>query len=176
MKVTRSILFVLMFAFFAIDVAFSQTRTVPTSQQFRLGEGLVRIAEPGQLTDTLSVWGDINAPGRYLVPRGTRPHELISYARGPISVRTGETILDWSKLRLEITISRYNGERRLETIENFQFRYNEEYPEGLRNFTLANDDILSVEVKRKPAFVDYVRVIAPIVSTLATSIIIIDRL
>jgi hypothetical protein len=166
----------IIFSFLLHDFAQAQQRSVPQSQQFRLGEGLVRIAEPGQLSDTLSVWGDINAPGRYLVPRGTRAHELISYARGPISVRTGETILDWSALRLDVTISRYDDERGMEVVQNYSFRYNEPFPEGLRQYELQNDEIISLEIKRRPAFVDYVRVIAPVVSTVATTLLIIDRL
>ena len=60
------------------------TRDVPQSRMFRLGEGMVRIAEPGEIADTLNLWGDISAPGRYIVPRGTKLPDLISYARGPL--------------------------------------------------------------------------------------------
>jgi len=154
----------------------AQQREVPTSQQFRLAEGIVRIAEPGQLADSVNVWGDISAPGRYIVPRGTRAHELISYARGPIGFRTGETTLDWSKMRLEVNISRYNQDTGVETVQNFQFRYNEPYPEELRNYRLRNDEIISLEVKRRAGFVDYVRVAAPVLTTVATTLLIIDRL
>ena len=49
------------------------------SQQFRLGERIIRVAEPGQLADTLNVWGDVNSPGRYLVPKNTTLPQLISY-------------------------------------------------------------------------------------------------
>lgn len=158
------------------DLLQAQQRTVPTSQQFRLAEGMIRIAEPGQLADTVSVWGDINAPGRYIIPRGTQVDQLISYARGPVSIRTGETILDWSRLRLDITISRYNKEEGTESSRSFRFHYNDSYPVELRDYPIQNDDIISMEIKRRPAFVDYVRVIAPVVSTVATTLLIIDRL
>ena len=168
--------FALIFTLILADLAEAQTRTVPQSQQFRLAEGMVRIAEPGQLADTVNVQGDINAPGRYIIPRGTTAPQLIAYARGPISVRTGETILDWSKLRLEITISSYNKQTGDSSVQNFSFHYNDLYPDDLRKYEIQNEDIISVEIKRRPAFVDYVRVIAPVVSIVATTILIIDRL
>jgi hypothetical protein len=154
----------------------AQQRSTPVSQQFRLAEGIVRIAETDQLADSVNVWGDINNPGRYLVPRGTKVHELISYARGPAAYRTGETTIDWSKLRLEITISKYNVNTGMETAQFYTFRYSDPFPEGLRNYTLTNDEIVSLELKRRPSFIDYVRVIAPVVSTVATTLLIIDRL
>jgi hypothetical protein len=148
------------------------------SSLFRLAEGFVRIAEPGQLADTLNVWGDVSAPGRYIVPRGTTVHELISYARGATSRGGGggDQILDWNKLRVEINISSYNEMQQSETVENFTYRYNEPYPEELRDFVLNNDDILSVEMKRRPNFLDYLRVFSSVVGATATTIIVIDRL
>ncbi|MCG2590777.1 hypothetical protein [Rhodohalobacter sulfatireducens] len=147
------------------------------ASMFRLAEGFVRIAEPGQLADTLNVWGDVTAPGRYIVPRGTTVHELISYARGATRQRGGQDQnLDWNKLRVEINISSYNGARQSETVENFTYRYNEPYPAELRNYELDNDDILSVEMKRRPNFLDYLRVFSSIVGATATTIIVVDRL
>lgn len=103
---TTSALFLIIFCLLTIDLAEAQQRSVPQSQQFRLAEGMVRIAEPGQIADTLSLWGDVAAPGRYIVSRGTTVNQLISYARGPLSIRSGETDLDWSEVRLNIRISR----------------------------------------------------------------------
>ena len=151
-------------------------REVPQSQQFRLGEGIVRIAEPGQLSDTLNVWGDINNPGRYLVPRGMSLISVVSYARGPSRYITGETTLDWSKVRLEISVSHVDKETGEEEITNFQYQYNDPVPEGMRNFKLQNDDVIAIQVRRRPALVDYIRVIGPIVSSVATSILIVERL
>lgn len=146
------------------------------SQQFRLGEGIVRIAEPGELADTLNVWGDINNPGRYLVPRGMSLTSVVSYARGPARYITGETSMDWSKIRLEVAVSHLDKDSGNEEITNFQYRYNEPIPDGMRDYQLHNDDVVAIQVRRRPAFVDYVRVIAPVVSTVATSILIIERL
>jgi hypothetical protein len=145
-------------------------------QTFRMAEGFVRIAEAGQLADTLTVWGDINSPGRYIVPRGTKPHELIGYARGPIRRGGGSVELDWSKPRVEINVSSYNKENRLETVENYEFRYSDPYPAELRQYTLLNDQIISVEVKRRPTFRDYVGVVAPILTAANLTILIIDRI
>lgn len=158
------------------DLVHAQTvRELPPSRMFRLGEGLVRIAEPGEIADTLSLWGDVSAPGRYIVPRGTTVHELISYARGPISLRTGETTLDWSEVRLEISISRLNPESGKEDIFNFRYRYNEAMPEDLRKFVLKNDDMVSLQVRRRPIFKDYVDVVAPVVTLLLGVILLYDR-
>jgi hypothetical protein len=142
---------------------------------FRLAEGFVRIAEPGQLADTLNVWGDVNAPGRYIVPRGTTAHELISYARGPVQSTGNNRQLDWSKLRVEVTISRPrpNGD---DSAQSYEFRYSEPLPGDLREIELGNDYLVSLEIKRKPAFVDWLRVISSVVGTTATAIIIVDRI
>jgi len=157
-------------------IAESQTqRDIPQSQMFRLGEGVVRIAEPGEIADTLSLWGDVSAPGRYIVPRGTTVHELISYARGPISLRTGETTLDWSEVRLEVAISRVNPETGEEEVTNFRYRYNEPVPADMRGFKLQGDDMVSLQVRRRPIFRDYVQVIAPAVSLLLNAILLYDR-
>ncbi len=158
------------------DLAAAQTvRELPTSRMFRLGEGMVRIAEPGEIADTLSLWGDVTAPGRYIVPRGTTVPELISYARGPISLRTGETTLDWSQVRLEIAISRFNEDLALEEVFNFSYRYNEPMPQELREFRLRSDDMVSLQVRRRPIFKDYVEVVAPAVTLLLSVILIYDR-
>jgi hypothetical protein len=170
---------------FASTILFLVTLNIGTAaaqninaSMFRLAEGFVRIAEPGQLADTLNVWGDVSAPGRYIVPRGTTVHELISYARGASS-RGGaarDQNLDWNKLRVEINISSYNDSRDAETVENFTYRYNEPYPAELRSYELDNDDILSVEMKRRPNFLDYLRVFSSVLGATVTTIIVVDRL
>lgn len=172
--ISLSTLIAILFAISLTQV--SNAQTAASSQMFRLSEGFVRIAEPGQITDTLSVWGDISAPGRYVVPRGTKVHELISYARGPIASRTAGQNLDWSKVRIQISISRFNQNSGSETIDTFTHRYNEPYPAELRDYILRGDDLISVEVLRKPAFVDWLRVFSTVASATATTIIVIDRL
>lgn len=160
----------------AVDIAQAQQRNIQFSQQFRLAEGIVRIAEPGEISDLVNLWGDVNAPGRYMVPRGTTVHELISYARGPATFRTGETTLDWSKLRIEVNVSRFHNSNSSEEIFSFRYRYNEQVPPGMRQFVVLEDDIVSIEVKRRPNLTDYLRVIGPIASIAATTLLVIDRL
>jgi hypothetical protein len=161
---------------FAYELSEAQQRNIQFSQQFRLAEGIVRIAEPGEISNLVNLWGDVNAPGRYLVPRGTTVHELISYARGPATFRTGETTLDWSKLRIEVHVSRYNSNNSSEEVYNFRYRYNEQIPAGMRRFAVQEDDVISLEVKRRPNLTDYLRVIGPIASIAATTLLVIDRL
>ncbi|MFU8862030.1 MAG: hypothetical protein ACNA8K_16600 [Cyclonatronaceae bacterium] len=172
----RSLLFLFPLLLLCVSVSAQTTDRMPISQQFRLADGIIRIAEPGQLADTVNVWGDVNNPGRYLVPRGTRLPELISYSRGPARFITGETTIDWSKLRIEVSVSRLNGETGREEFRTFRYRYNEPLPEGMRDYRLSNDEIIAMQVRRRPAFMDYVRVVAPVVTIVATSILIADRL
>jgi len=146
------------------------------SQQFRLGERIIRVAEPGQLADTLNVWGDVNSPGRYLVPKGTTLPELISYSFGPQTIRSRESELDWSKMRVEVNISEYDPVKGMDEIQHFKYRFNKPLPQGMRSFDLDNNQVVAIQVKRKPAFIDYVRVIAPVISSVATTFLIIDRL
>mgnify|MGYP001550266781 FL=1 len=149
---------------------------VASSQMFRLAEGIIRIAEPGQLADSVNVWGDIRNPGRYLIPRGTTVPQMLSLARGPISIRDGETILDWSDIRIEITISSYNTRTKEHEKKFFSFNYKDEFPLELREYRLRNEDIISLETKRKPVLVDYIRVISPALSLITTTLLIIDRI
>lgn len=167
----------LLLAAFAMAELQAQTqRETPVSQMFRMAEGIVRIAEPGQLADTLNIWGDVSLPGRYVVPRGTNVADLMSYARGPLSLQTQETQIDWSRVRLEVAISRYNPETGLENVLNLRYSYNEPVPLALRHHKLQNNDIISIQVRRKPIFIDYIRAIAPTVSLILTSILLYDRI
>ena len=144
------------------------------SQMFRMAEGFVRIAEPGQIADTLNIWGDVSLPGRYMVPRKTNVSDLISFARGPIRFQSGETQIDWSRVRLDIAISRYDPNEG-EQAFTFRYTYNEPMPVGMRNFTLHNNDLISIQTRRKPIFIDYIRVIAPTLSIILSTILIYDR-
>jgi hypothetical protein len=154
----------------------AQGRQTPVSQQFRLAERLIRIAEPGQLVDSVNVWGDIGSSGRYLVPKGTTLPLLLSYGFGPQTLRDGQTNLDWSKMRVEINIQEYDENSKRQTLKEFRYRFEEPFPDGMNDFVLENNHTVTVRVKRKPSFRDYVGVIAPVISAIATSIIIIDRL
>ena len=142
------------------------------SQQFRLGETIIRVAEVGQLADTVHVWGDVNVGGAYVVPRGTSLASIVSYSRGPSRYFTGESTLDWSKLRIEVTVSSDDSSRS----RTFTFRYNEPLPSSITSLRLQNNDVVMVELKRKPSVLDWLRVVAPVVSTVATTILIVQNL
>ena len=171
MKLTATILF------FLISLFGTQTILAQGTQLFRLGEGMIRIAEPGQLADTLTVWGDVSGAGRYIVPRGTTPHELISYARGFQSRGAGELVeLDWSRQRIEVNITTFNPENRSTTVERFTFRFQDPYPIDLYTYPLQNNQIVTLELKRNATILDYIRFAAPITTFLATTYFLIDRL
>lgn len=154
----------------------NQGQQMGFSQQFRLGDRIIRVAEPGQLADTLNVWGDVNSPGRYLVPRGTTLPQLISYTFGPQTIRDRESNLDWSKMRVEVNISEYSQQKGQEIVKNFKYRFDEPLPQGMRSFDLENNQVVSIQVKRKPAFIDYVKVIGPVISGVAGTLLILERL
>ncbi len=154
----------------------AQNRQVPSSQQFRLAERIIRISEPGQLSDSVNVWGDVGSSGRYLIPRGTDLPLLLSYCFGPNTLRDGQTQLDWSKMRIEINIQHYDEMEGGLVIEKFEYRFEEKFPDGMRDFKLKNNQTVTVRVKRKPSFRDYLGVFASTVSAVASTIILLDRL
>lgn len=178
MKKTATVLFIIsVFCFFNSSKSIAQIQEgVRFSQQFRLGERIIRVAEPGQLADSVSVWGDVNSPGRYLIPIETTLPQLISYAFGPSTLRSGQTQLDWSNMRVEINIADYNPATDEKEFTHFEYHFDEPMPEGMRTFDLDNNQVISVQVKRKPSFVDYLRVIGPVISAVATTILIVDSL
>ncbi len=140
------------------------------SQQFREAERMIRIAEPGQLSDSVNVWGDVGSSGRYIIPRATTLPQLISYAFGPNTLRDSQTNLDWSRMRVEINIQEFNEDSSSTQITKFEYRFEEPFPDGMHNFVVKNHHTISVRIKRKPSFRDYVGVIAPVISAVATTI------
>jgi len=137
------------------------------------GEGLIRIAEPGQLADTVNVWGDLGVTGRFLVPRGTTITELISYGGGPNVVGGGAP---FAKVRLRIHLSRFNEQTQREELQLYQLRYDEPIPFELRNYKLSNEEIVVIQVKQKPSFIDVLGAIAPFVTLVATVTLVFDRI
>lgn len=167
---------VTLFAVIQSDTVEAQTQQLTTSQQFRLGERIIRIAEPGELVDSVNVWGDVGSAGRYLVPKGTNLAKLISYSFGPRTLQGTETQIDWSKMRVEINIQDYDVEDGAKELTKFRYRFEEPFPEGMKEFMLKNNQTVAIRVKRKPAFRDYLSIVASTLSALATTIILLDRL
>ncbi len=139
---------------------------------FRDAQAIIRVAEASQLADTVLVWGDISVPGTYLVPRGTRLMEMLAYAKGPSRYSSTETVLDWSKLRVSVVVSPSDGR----PAQKFNLRYDAPLDPQIRDLGLRNYDVIALEVKRKPAFADYVRVIAPVISAVATSVLVVRNI
>lgn len=164
-----SILFVLL----CISESYSQSNNIMyQSNQMRLANGIVRIAEPGQLADTVNVWGDVQNSGRFLIPKNTSLSKLISYAGGPVLYRTGDTVIDWSVVRLEVTISKKDSTNKNGGgYTRFIFSYSEKIPNEFNEYHISNDDVIIIQVKRKKNWRDYLQVISPIASTLTATIL-----
>lgn len=141
-----------------------------------LSDRYIRVAEPGELVDSLNVWGDVTNSGRYLVPEGTTIPEIISFSFGYTQLRGNETNIDWSKTQIEVKVSRYNENDRLVDIAFFRYRYHDPEPTEMFEFDLQNNDIITLQVRKKPSFTDYVNVVAPVVGVLATSILLLENL
>ncbi len=162
----------------ATITVYGQSRQTPVSQQFREASRIIRIAEPGELADSINVWGDISS-GRYLIPRGTTLLELMTYGTGPNTINDTQTRLDWSKLRVEVYINEFNEDENRFDVTEFTYRFEEPLPIEMQTFALKNNHTVILRVKRKPSFRDYVGVIAPAISAIATTlstILLIERL
>ncbi len=142
----------------------------------QLSDRYIRVAEPGQLVDSLNVWGDVNSSGRYLVPEGTNLPDLISFAFGYTSITGREVNIDWARTQVEVKVSRFDENRRSVEVAYFRYRYHDPEPVEMWEFELQNNDIITLQVRRRPSLADYVGVIAPVLSVLTTSILLWDRL
>lgn len=140
------------------------------------GDRFIRVAETGQLIDSVNVWGDINTAGRYLVPEGTNVTEIISYGMGYNTLRGREAELDWSEVHLEIKVSRLDENQKAMEVAYFRYRYHDAEPVEMFDFILQNNDIVTVQLRRKPSLRDYVQVIGTTLGAIATSLLLIERL
>ena len=153
---------------------------ISTNVQAQLPETLsdryIRVAEMGELVDSINVWGDVNSAGRYLVPEGTNLPDLISFSFGYAQLGGREANIDWARTQIEVKVSRFNENRRMVEVAYFRYRYHDPEPVELWEFELQNNDVVTLQVRRRPSLADYVGVIAPVLSVLTTSILLIDRL
>lgn len=76
---------------------------------------------------------------------------------------------------MEVNVNKKMNDGSVE-FKQFRYRFEEAFPEGMYDYRLSNNETITVRVKRKPSFRDYVGVVAPVISAIATSIIIIDQL
>jgi len=141
------------------------------------GDRYIRVAEIGQLVDSVNVWGDVNSSGRYLVPEDTKLPELISFGFGFTSERQQrDASIGGKKQEIEVKVSRYDQDQRMIEVAYFRYRNYDPEPIEMFEFDLQNNDLVTVQVSRVPTFTDYVGIIAPILGTVATSILLIERL
>lgn len=144
----------------------------------QLSDRYIRVAEVGELVDSVNVWGDVGSSGRYLVPVNTNLPDLISFAMG-YNQRMGSGRGDdakWAKTLIEVKVSRYNEEDKLVEVAFFRYRYRDAEPVEMFEFDLQNNDIVALQVRRTPTFTDYINIVAPVVSVLATSLLLIQNL
>lgn len=171
------------FTKFLITVFCLPLLTLPINVQAQFGDGnvneaLIRLVEPGQLADTVNVWGNVGQTGRYLVPRNMTIAQLLSYAGGPENAGGNQRGAEgaFSKSRIKVTLSKYDSSNNREVAKYFSFRYSERVPREFRTYDLSNEEIIIVEVERKPTFLDYLGVIGPILGTITTSYFIYDQI
>jgi hypothetical protein len=152
---------------------------LPDVVQAQFPEGLsdryIRVAEMGELVDSINVWGDVGSSGRYLVPEGTNLPDLISFSFGYTALGREATI-DWAKTQLEVKVSRYDRSRRIVDVAFFRYQYHDPEPVEMFEFELQNNDIVTLQVRRRPSLTDYVGVIAPVIGVVATSLLLLERL
>ena len=152
------------------------TTTVQAQLPETLGDRYIRVAEMGELVDSINVWGDVGSSGRYLVPEGTNLPDLISFGFGYASITGREVNIDWAKTQVEVKVSRFDENRRIVEVAYFRYRYHDPEPVELWEFELQNNDIVTLQVKRRPSLTDYIGVIAPVLTVLTTSLILWERL
>lgn len=168
--ILKAHLFTILFIVLANAGAYAQQN----GQLFRKGSGIFRVAEPGQLADSVNIWGDVANTGRFLIPENTTLPELISYAGGPQNL--GRGLFKMSDVEINISISRYNEQAGKTNVTHFEFDYQDAVPPKIYTYPIKNDDIITVEVNRNPNVLDYIKVIGPIITTLTSILILSNRL
>ncbi|GAA5520513.1 hypothetical protein LQ318_02190 [Aliifodinibius salicampi] len=147
--------------------------TLPAFGQFdefnNVNPGFIKITNTGQLADTLSLWGDVGRSGRYIIPQGTTALELISYGGGFGGTRLNGNNSAFARIQMRVSISRFNEQLNREEVDHFSFRHGDPVPQGLRTYQLSSEDVVTLQVKRKPSFIDVLGVVGPILSTITTS-------
>lgn len=136
----------------------------------------IRIAEIGELADSINVWGDVTSAGRYIVPEGTRLPELVSFSFGYTPTRGLDSDIDWAKTVIKLKVSRYNANSKKVNVALFKYRYDKPEPVEMFEFDLQNNDLVTLQVQQKPSFGDYVKVIAPVIGVIATSVLLVENL
>lgn len=161
---------------FCLFISSSGYAQFPTGSN--VNEALINLVEPGQLADTVNVWGDVGRTGRYLVPRDITLAQLLSYAGGPGNIRQNFRNAQslFSKTMVKVSISKYDSGTQREVSKHFSFKYSDRIPQEFRTYDLSNEEVISVQVERTPTFLDYVAVLGTIVGSLTTTYLFYDRI
>ena len=131
---------------------------------------ILSIVEPGELADTVSIWGDIQQVGRYAIPRESSVIDVLQYGRGVRTLRDQQIVVGLSRIRVEVSIFRGENRQREQYANKFVFYYDRPLPSVLTSYRIKNKDIIYVSVKKEPSLLDLIQIIAPILSGIATII------
>lgn len=142
-------------------------------------QGLHSLVQPGQLADTLSLWGNTGLNGRILVPRDMSLVNLLSYAGGPGNATLGGYSigrrLNWSHEKVYVRINRWNNVQKRFQLITFNFRDDRPLPVAMHEFGLHNNDVISVQVRDKPSPLDYIQVFGITIGSLTAILLVAHR-
>jgi hypothetical protein len=77
---------------------------------------------------------------------------------------------------VEVSISQKTPNKNKDVVKTFTYKFDQPLPEGMRTFDLENNQVVTVQVKRRPSFSDYLGIIAPVISAVATGVLLVLRL
>jgi hypothetical protein len=158
-RINKRILLASLFIAVGVRAGYAQNNfNIPHNSNNR---GLIQIAGPSQLADTLNLWGDVNRAGKYLVPRGTSLTDLLSYAHGPtLSVGSHRRKVK----KIIINVSRFNNASNTYQSKTFDFKMGKSLPAALKNYNLQDGDVVTVKTKGRPRFRQFVTIVSSILS------------
>ena len=158
-------------AFFGGGLCSSEVRAQLTSgleQTYRQYQpaSVYRFAETGDITITVNVWGAVQKPGLYEVPKGTRLSKLFSLAGGPAIAERRSRERHTTTLRL-VREAEHHGVV-FESIMENEILVSNEDP------ILEEGDVMTVEVLVRQRF--SLRDVFPIVAAIGSVALAIERL
>ena len=136
---------------------------------------VIVVVEPGELADTVSVWGDIKNEGRYAIPRQSSVLDVLQYGRGVRTLRDQQISVGLSRVRVEVSVFSKDQYQERRYADKFIFYYDRPFPAGLTTYKLKNHDIIYISVRKEPSLIELIRIIAPILSGIATLIALANR-
>lgn len=147
--------------------------------ELRMTTDVVRIAQPGQLADTVNVWGAVGRPGRFLVPRNTTIPQILSYTGGPGADwrQTQAGVFRFFSLpQVEIYINRMDENNGEEIVEMFTYRFQDPFPKGMRDYELNNGEYVTVHLRQRPSIFEYLSFGASLITSLLGVYFVMERI